>query len=155
MEHEALAVVWSCEHFNLFVNGAKFKVITDHLLLIGIWRKANHRQLHLTCWALWLSIYDVEIEYQPGRNNPADYMSQHPTGSTAVKSVEEKMAEEYVRLMGSSATPVALTTHEIQLATSHDSTLQAVMELVRTGIWHHIDSFESAEGADYHALLTF
>ena len=82
-------------------------------------------------------------------------MSQHPTSSTAVTSMEEKMAEEYVRVIGSSATPVAFTTQEIQLATSHDSTLQAVMELVRTSNWHHIDLFELAEGVDYQAFLTF
>ena len=39
-EREALAVVWGCEHFHRFINGApKVTVITDHKPLENIWKK--------------------------------------------------------------------------------------------------------------------
>ena len=39
-EREALAIVWACEHFDLYVGGANhFTVLTNHKLLETIWRK--------------------------------------------------------------------------------------------------------------------
>ena len=35
-EREALAVVWSCEHYNLYVYGSTFTVVSDHKPLLGI-----------------------------------------------------------------------------------------------------------------------
>jgi len=37
-EREALAVVWACEHFHVFLAGAPVRVLTDHKPLIGIWK---------------------------------------------------------------------------------------------------------------------
>ena len=153
-EREAPAIVWSCEHFHLFVSGSKFKVVTDHAPLIGIWKRANHRQVRLARWALRLSTYDVDIEYQPGRENPADYMSRHPT-STPKMTSEEQMAEEYVNFIATMATPKALTPQEVQIATKNDPTLQAVIELTRSGAWHKIESYENIDGINYPELLTF
>ncbi len=92
-EREALAVTWACEHFSLFVLGSRFTVITDHLPLVGIFRKTDLRQLRLARWALRLSTYDVEIKCRPGKDNPADYLSRHPGAAQPVLN-EEKMAEE-------------------------------------------------------------
>ena len=35
-ERKALAVVWACEHFDIYVRGAPFKVVTDHKPLVHI-----------------------------------------------------------------------------------------------------------------------
>ena len=35
-ERETLAVVWSCEHFHLYLLGVEFSVITDHKPLVSI-----------------------------------------------------------------------------------------------------------------------
>ena len=153
-EREALAVVWGCEHFNIFVNGAKFKVVTDHMPLIGIWKKAIHHQVRLARWALRLSTYDVELVYEPGHSNPADYMSRHPTSTTKVSS-EEKLAEEYVHFVATMATPIALTIQDVQIATKDDPTLQVVIDLVRTGQWHNIEAYEMSRDVNYSELLTY
>ena len=35
-ENEAFGVVWGCEHFNMYLYGALFKVITDHKPLVAM-----------------------------------------------------------------------------------------------------------------------
>ena len=38
-EREVLALVWACDHFDLYVRGNKFKIVTDHKALTYIWKK--------------------------------------------------------------------------------------------------------------------
>ena len=40
-EREALAVMWGCEHFNIYTEGAACTIITDHKPLLGIWQKPD------------------------------------------------------------------------------------------------------------------
>jgi hypothetical protein len=68
-EREALAVVWACEHYNVYVNGAPFQVTTDHLPLVNIWKKVDP-PLRIKRWGLRLQPYDVTITFQPGKDNP-------------------------------------------------------------------------------------
>ena len=36
LEREALAIVWLCEHFHLYLYGARFDMFTDHQTLVAI-----------------------------------------------------------------------------------------------------------------------
>ena len=95
-EREALAVVWACEHFDIFINGApQFTVISDHKPLETIWKKPRP-PLRIERWGLRLQPYRMVIKYQPGADNPADYMSRHPAGQGILSSREQYMAEHYV-----------------------------------------------------------
>ena len=38
-EREDLAVVWACEHFDIYVRGSSFTVVTDDKPLVHIWSK--------------------------------------------------------------------------------------------------------------------
>ena len=65
------------------------------------------------------------MQYKPGKDNPADYMSRHPSNKNIVSSQQEKMAEQYVNFILNSDVPTALTLEEIQSATAQGPTLQS------------------------------
>ena len=73
-EREALAVVWACEHFNIYVSGASFTVITDHRPLLTIWDNLSP-PTRIARWALRLQPHVNTTQYKPGKDNPTDYVS--------------------------------------------------------------------------------
>ena len=142
IEREALAVIWSCEHLNVYLQGRPFKCLTDHKPLIGIWQKTN-LPLRLARWALRLQSYDITLRYRPGHDNPADYMSRHPVNRSSVRNI----TEEYVNFIATTSVPRALTLSEVQAATAQDATLQHVMKMQRQGRWSEPPSDQSVESA--------
>ena len=144
-EREALAVVWACEHFDRFLNGApQFTVFTDHKPLETIWQKPRP-PLRIERWGLRLQPYKMVVKYRPGTDNPADYLSRHPAGQNILRSHEQQMAEHYVNTIASAAVPLAMTVEEIQRETTKDPTLQAVIELVRSKKWHNIAQYQGTD----------
>ena len=127
-EREALAVIWSCEHFNIYIYGQPVTVFTDHKPLVVLFGNPKCRPSpRIERWTLRLQPYDVDIQYRAGHDNPADYMSRHPVKICQSSSREEKIAEEYVTYLAMNAIPKAMTLAEISTATKSDCTLQAVI----------------------------
>ena len=94
-EHEALAVVWACEHFQVYIFGAPVTMVTNHKPLLGIYGKASSRtsaQLERSC--LRLIPYDMTLTYEPGHQKPADYMSRHPNNVPDTDCPATKIAED-------------------------------------------------------------
>ena len=151
-EREALAIIWACEHFHIYVCGANFTVVTDHQPLVHIWKKVNP-PLRIARWALRLQQYSASIQYKPGKDNPADYMSRHPAQTSVKSNQEERIAEEYVNFIANTSTPVVLTLADIKTATAVDATLQTVIQLARSGQWHNVGDYKGQEGVNFDALL--
>ena len=126
-EREALAVVWACEHFDIYVHGSAFTVVTDHKPLEPC------PPLQITRWSLRLQSYDLTIIFRPGKDNPADYMSRHPATKDVRSSREEKIAEEYVEFISQTSVPSAITLEEVRAATTKDKVLQTIIKLCNTG----------------------
>ena len=133
-EREALSVIWACEHFDVFIRGSKVAITTDHRALLTIWNKPNP-PARIARWALRLQPYQIEMKYTPGKNNPADYLSRHPT-QECLSSREEIIAENFVNFLATTSTPKAMSVEEVQSETEKDQTLQKVIEMVRTNNWH-------------------
>ena len=135
-EREALAVIWACEHFHIYIYGRPVTVYTDHKPLVSIFGNPNSLPpARIERWSLRLQPYNATVVYKAGSDNPADYMSRHPYKSTGVASREEKVAEEYINFLTRAAIPKAMTLDELQSGTQSDPTLQAVIAAIKSGSW--------------------
>jgi len=122
-QRESYAIVWACEHFDMYIRGAQnINIITDHKPLERIWQKPKP-PLRIERWGLRLQPYKLTITYQPGNENPADFMSRHPSVKT-IKSCEQSIAEQYVKFVMSEAILRAMTLDEVIIASSKDKTIQ-------------------------------
>lgn len=70
VEKECLGVLLAIEHFRHFIEGTRFKVVTDArsllwLFTIGV-ESGNAKLLR---WALKIQSHDIELEYRKGKNN--------------------------------------------------------------------------------------
>ena len=139
-EREALSVVFACEHFNMYVYGTSFTVITDHKPLTSIFgASATMKTLtpRIERWAMKLQPYDISMIYKPGVDNPADYLSRHPQKELSCDiSRAEKVAEEYIAYIVDNTTPKAMSLDEIATETENDATLKTVKEALKTNRWY-------------------
>ena len=139
-EREALGVVFACEHFDMYVNGTPIKIYTDHKPLTHMFGKNAHKKTlspRIERWAMRLQPYELTMIYQPGIQNPADYLSRHPqTAPSGDNTRAEKIAEEYVSYIVDALTPKAMSLEIIAAETKKDKTLRAVLEALRTNNWY-------------------
>ena len=156
IEREALAVVWACEYFHLYIFGAPVKVITDHKALVTLYGNPSAKlPLRLERWAMRLLPYQPIIEYRKGCDNLSDYLSRHPQVSEK-SSREELVAEEYVNFIAAESVPKAMSYAEVLAATLDDPTLSAVKELLFADRWHMLETVYGRDpSVDYEALQSY
>ena len=118
-EKEALAIVWGCEHYHLYLYGSPFMLYTDHKPLEVIFNNPKSRPpARIERWRLRLQPYDFIVKYRPGTWNPADFMSRQPIDSIDSKSQRHsKIAEEYLSFIMEQTTPKAMRLSKISVAT--------------------------------------
>ena len=131
---EPLAIVWAVEHFHLFLFASEFTLVTDHKPLEIIYGKRTAKtSARIERRVLRLQSYSFKIVYQVGSNNPADYLSRHPTAENYRK--QEKMTEQYINFFAQHSVPKAMTLAEIIDTTSSDAVLTQVKDAIRTNKW--------------------
>jgi len=133
-EKEALAIVWAVEHFHLFLFGSEFTLVTDHKPLEIIYgQRTAKTSARIERWVLRLQPYAFKIVYKSGVNNPADYLSRHPTNES--KRKQEKMTEQYINFVTEHSVPKAMTLKEILDATNADAALTELRDAIKTNKW--------------------
>ena len=131
-EREALAIVWAVERLHVYLYGSHFTLLTDckpvQLILDNPQSKPPAR---IERWNLRIQGYDFDVVHTKGSSNPSDFLSRHPLMTE--DDSHGKLAEDYVCFLTSHAVPKAMTLVEIQRATAEDSTLQCLVDVLRTG----------------------
>ena len=128
-EKEALAIIWGVEHLHLYLYGHDFVLVTYHKPLEVIYGNKNSKtSARIERWALRLQPYTFKVQYKPGTNNPADYLSRHPTSTS---SKQEAMTEDHINLIAHSSVPKTLTLKEVETATNADKTLRGVRAAIK------------------------
>lgn len=66
-EREALACIWACERWHLYLYGRSFTLRTDHQALTALMSTlgGGHRPLHLHRWSDRLQQYDFQLQFMP------------------------------------------------------------------------------------------
>jgi transposase InsO family protein len=106
-------------------------VITDHKPLEAIFNKPLIQPpARIERWLLKLQLYDFTVIYQPGKSNPADYMSRHPIPSTAVSTREQSIAENYVNSICMKSVPKPVPLGSITSATKEDKAIQLIFKIL-------------------------
>lgn len=131
-EKEALALVWSVEHFKIYLYGKRFELITDHKPLEIIFGRKSKPCARIERWVLRLQSFDFKVVYKPGKSNIADPLSRlcKIGGSTPYNN------EDYVQQIVEYARPKAVTLSEINEHSSTDSEIQNVKQGVFQNIWN-------------------
>jgi hypothetical protein len=76
-EKELLGVLMAVKHWNCFLKGSKFKVLTDHHSLIWL-NKLSDPSRRQSRWIDVLQGHDFEVMYIKGETNPADAFTRVP-----------------------------------------------------------------------------
>ena len=119
-EKEALALVWACEMFDLYVFGHEFELETDHKPLEHIYGGKQNIAARIERWVLRLQGYQHNVVYRPGKVNIADCLSRlnqkSPKDLAGAK-------EYFVSLIAQEHTPVA---QELEVESEKDPKLKTV-----------------------------
>ena len=110
-EKEALALVWACERFNLYVYGREFELETDHKPLECIFSRTSKPSARIERWVLRLQCHNYRVVYCPGKTNIADALSRLNQTNPKDPSSEK---EDLVRFVAQGSTPVFLTRERLK-----------------------------------------
>ena len=135
-EKEALAIVWACERFNLYVFGKEFELETDHRSLQYIYSRKSKPSARVERWVLRLQAYDFKVVYRPGRSNIADALSRLNSVTPILDPKKEfQVTWDTVQMIALHSTPIALSTHEIEEDSKTDPELVVVRKCLDSGDW--------------------
>lgn len=131
IEREALAIVWGCEKFRMYLLGRTFDLLTDHKPLELIFGPKSRPNARLERWLVRLQCFDYNIRHIAGEANIADPFSRllqdHPGRKACFNDVHHAVCR-----VSAVAVPKKFHLNEIQDHTRADEELQRVMAALKT-----------------------
>jgi hypothetical protein len=82
--------------------------------------------------------YKFKVRYIPGPKNIADALSRLIKENVTEPTAKSSATEDYVKLVATESTPVAMTTREMELASEGDQEPRPIRECLVNGQWHRI-----------------
>ena len=127
----------------------EYELVTcDHKALKVIYSTRSKPSVRIERWALRLQPCNYRVCYVPSRKNIVDALSRLTKIEDSFRSQDDN---EYVRMVASHATPVALRIKEVEQALAQDSELQAIRKCLIDGKWDSV----TKQYLPVHSELTF
>ncbi|XP_057713151.1 uncharacterized protein K02A2.6-like [Corythoichthys intestinalis] len=133
-EREALACVWACERWHMYLYGRHFTLRTDHQALTALLATtgSGHKPLRLYRWSERLQAYNFTTVFTPGRDNVvADLLSRATPSSPPDIAPDGSESELILMLHEPLQTTVSL--QELQAASAQDPVLVQLRTFIREG----------------------
>ena len=128
--------MWSIKHFDFYVRGKRFRLMTDHKPLLTVFnprtKQRPSKSLRLEHLAMKVQDYDFDIRYCEGRNNIADSLSRLPKNEAVFDDIID---EQYIWEIARHDIPEAITWSEIEEESKKDQTIQNVRLALLSGVW--------------------
>ena len=139
IELESAAVEFAIRRNHIYLYGLpEFSVITDHkplLPLYNSYRADMPPRIHRH--KLNLQGYTFNLKHKPGKDNPTDYMSRHPTQIPDPREQKEQqeaqLINHHINAIIRDDLPVAVTLEQMKTATGKDPTMQRLIQAIQTG----------------------
>ena len=142
-EKEALAIVWACEKYHMYLYGTKFELITDHKPLEVIYSSKSKPSARIQRWVLRLLPYSFTVKYKPGTVNIADFLSRVSVNKDKIVHESECQIsdEKYIRFVAENATPKALSTGKVEKLSASDEELNEVHKAIHSDHWEKAPNY--------------
>jgi hypothetical protein len=131
-EKEALALVWACERFRLYLYGLPFELETDHRPLQYIFQAKSRPAARVERWVLRLQAFEFNVVYRPGKSNIADCLSRLNKKPNCEKG---ETFDDLCNLVEVTV-PCAITVSDFNAASKVDEEIRMLCDCIQTGNWN-------------------
>ena len=133
-EREALACVWACERWHMYVYDRSFTLRTDHQALTALLATSGsgHRHQRIHRWYERLHQYNFTLQFTPGRENVGTDLLSRSTPPPAVDLNPYTSDLDLIQLLHSPL-EATVSLQELQQASKQDPVLSRLQTFIHSG----------------------
>lgn len=138
-EREAAAIVHFVEHFDYYLRGRQFELMTDHKALEVIFGRKKDRwsitSARIERWRLRLQEYQFEIFHVPGKHMIADFFSRRCQTFASNEADVDETVSEVLHALTRQLCHGAISEGKLQEESSNDKILVQLRSALAVGNW--------------------